>query len=328
MLQLFRTNQIAFHLLLIVYILVIRGAAYIVDYPSLPTEGYGVLSDWVISLVGEQGMGAITLSIFLVFVQALIVNVIVAKFRMAVSVSLLPGLFYALLASLFPEFLTLTPVLLANTFFLLAIWELFETYRKNEAAGNIVNVGFWLSVASLFYFSEVTFLLLALFGLSVLRVFRLGETLMLLIGFFIPYFLMGVYFFWFDQLDFFSVTYLSNRFSFLDFAFAWDTVNVVKVALLGLLTLIVLFSFGSYSSKRSIQAQKNITVLYWSILVAAISLLIQSNVPFYHFLLLVVPVGTLISFNFLQFSPRVAEALHLLLFAGVLIWQFHPFWLT
>ena len=66
-------------------------------------------------------------------------NIIIAKFRMASSVSLFPGLFYVLLVSMLPEFLTLSPALLANTFFIIAIWELFETYRKNEVSGNIVN---------------------------------------------------------------------------------------------------------------------------------------------------------------------------------------------
>jgi hypothetical protein len=306
---------------------VIRGATFFVEYPIEGIEGDGFLSDWLIGKVGTQGFWATLTGIFVVFIQALMINIIVAKYRMATTISLLPGLFYALLVSLFPEFLVLTPALLANTFFILALWELYETYRKNEASGNIVNVGFWLGIASLFYFPEIAFILLVVFGLSVLRAFRLKEMFMLLIGFVIPYFWVGVYFFWSGQLDVFWQTYLFYKFSFFNFAFPWDSVTLVKVLVLGLLTLVVLFSLGNYSSKRSIQAQKNISVLYWSILVAAISFIIQSNTPFYHLLVIIVPVGTLISFNFIQLSARIAEALHLLLFAGILIWQFHPYWL-
>ncbi len=328
MLQLFRTNQIAFNLLLIVYILAIRVGAFFVDYPEMKVGEYGVLSDWVYQWVDYNSLWGIGIAAFLVFVQALIINIIVAKFRMANSVSLLPGVFYALLASMFPEFLMLTPVLIANTFFLLAIWELFETYRRNDAAGSIVNVGFWLSIASLFYFSEISFVLLAMFGLSVLRVFRLSEMLMVLIGFAIPYFIASVYFFWNDQLGEFWQSQVLDGFSFFDFGFTWDMINILKLAALGVLVLIVLLSIGSYASKRSIQAQKNNTVLYWSIFIAAISFVFQTDIPFYHLLLFIVPVGTLLSFNFLQLSSRIAESLHLLLFVGVLIWQFHPFWLA
>lgn len=328
MLQLFRTNQIAFNLLLIVYILAVRIGAFFVEYPAIKVAEYGVLSDWTYQWVDYNSVWGIGVAAFLVFIQALMINIIVAKFRMANAVSLLPGVFYALLASMFPEFLMLTPALIANTFFLLAIWELFETYRRNEAAGSIVNVGFWLGIASLFYFSEITFLLLAIFGLSVLRAFRLREMLMILIGFVIPYFIASVYFFWNDQLGDFWQSQVVNGFSFLDFAFTWDMVNIIKIIALSILILIVLLSIGSYASKRSIQAQKNNTVLYWTIFIAAISFVFQANVPFYHLLLFIVPAGTLLSFNFLQLSPRIAEALHLLLLVGVIIWQFHPFWLT
>jgi len=327
-LSLFRTNQIAFNLLLIVYIFLVRASAFFTTVPKENYIGQGVLSDGLHNMVGSNSISALILASILIFLQALLINIIVAKFRLGTSVSLFPGLFYALVASMIPEFLALSPALLANTFFILALWELFETYRKNNIAGHIVNVGFWIGVASLFYFSEVIFLLLAVIGLSVLRAFRLRELIMLLIGFIVPYIISVVYFFWYDQLGDFWQNHVLNGFSFLDFALEANLKSYILLGLFLLLGLIALFSLNSYYAKKNIQAQKNISVLYWALLFAAISAVFQPQLQFYHFLLFMPPLGIFLSFNFLKMKPKFAEALHLLFFISVVIWQFNNLWLN
>ncbi|MFT5165785.1 MAG: hypothetical protein ACI8P3_001014 [Saprospiraceae bacterium] len=327
MLSLFRTNQIAFNLLLIVYILLIRGSAIFVTPAAENFTGQGVLSDWLNGLWGTTGPMAVSIGIGVVFFQALLINIVVAKFRVATTLSLFPGLFYALLASIFPEFLALSPALLANTFFILALWELFETYRKNNIAGNIFNIGFWLGIASLFYFSAVVFLVLAFIGLNVLRAFNLKELLMLLIGFLVPYLIGMVYFFWNDELGFFFQNYLLGKFSFLDFHYLNNLQSYIKLGVVAVLSLGVIISFNDYYAKRNIQTQKNITVIFWALFIAVVSFVFQTNIQVFHFLIFTVPLGILLSFNFLKLSPSIAEAAHLLLFAAVLIWQFNPLWL-
>lgn len=327
MLSLFRTNQIAFNLLLIIYIFLIRGSAFFISGIEESYIGQGVLSNWAQGFLGNSGTGAVIAGIIIVFIQSLLINIIVAKFRLATSVSLLPGLFYALLVSMLPEFLVLSPALLANTFFILALWELFESYRKTDVAGHIVNVGFWIGVASLFYFSEIIFLLLALIGLTVLRAFRLREFLMLIIGFLVPYIFSAVYFFWYDHLGVFWQSHILNNVSFLNFNIQGDLEVYVNFALIAFISLVVLFGFNSYYAKRNIQAQKNITVLFWALFFAFTSILFQANIQFYHFLLFMVPAGIFLSFKFLKMKSSTAEALHLILFVGILIWQFHPLWL-
>jgi len=196
--------------------------------------------------------------------------------------------------------MALSPALLANTFFILALWELFETYRKNDVAGHIVNVGFWIGIASLFYFSELVFLLLAFIGISVLRAFRLKEFLMLLLGFLVPYIMSGVYFLWNDQLAVFWQTHVLESFSFFDINIVSGLKSYINLGIMALIGLIIFFSFNSYYAKKNIQAQKNITVLYWGLFFALISIVFQSNIQFYHFLIFMVPAGILLSFNFLK----------------------------
>ena len=149
---------------------------------------------------------------------------------------------------------------------------------------------------------------------------------MMLIGFIIPYILVCTWLFWNDQLGFFWDTYLSSQLGFLDIQFKGGISAYINLGILVLLLLVVVFSSNVYFSKKSIQAQKNISVLYWGIFFAFIALVFQRDLQFYHLLVIVVPLSTLLSFNFFNMKPRVAEAIHLLFFAGILIWQFHPLW--
>ena len=149
MLSFFRTNQLAFNLFLIIYVFLLRGSSFwLTDNDWLPVSK-GVLSDWVYNLCGYSGSLATLLGLFLVFFQAILINIVIARLRMAVEVTLLPGLVYILLVSVIPDFLNLTPLLFANTFFILALLEMYKIYRSKSFAGNIFNIGFWLGIGSL-----------------------------------------------------------------------------------------------------------------------------------------------------------------------------------
>ena len=324
MLSLFRTNQIAFNFFLIVYALLLRMGVFFCPLPDLTLSGKGVLSEGLYSWLGTTGTAAALLATFLVFVQGILINIMIAKFRMGREISLFPGLFYILVASSLPEFLALSPLLIANTFFLLALHELFDTYRKNNYAGSIFNIGFWLAIASLCYSSELIFLFLGFMGLNILRAFRPGELLILLVGFFVPFILFGVYHFWTDNFTYFYQTQFVNNFGALQFKVPnnWD--SYLKLGFFAILLIIFLASFGLYTAKKSIQAQKNVSILYWILVFGLFTLLLQKNIELYHLLIIAIPLGIGLAFNFQKLSPPVAETLHLLLLVGILILQYKP----
>ena len=228
----------------------LRGSSFITpDHGWVPGKS-GILSLWVYELFGEYKGLPFIVAILIVFIHAILINVLVARYRMANEVTLLPGVCYILLASSIPEFLYLSPILLANTFFIIALFELFGTYRQKRIVGNIFNIGFWLGVASLFYWSELVFLVFAIFSSSILRTFRLKETLITLIGFVVPYILMSVYYFWFDGFLWFWENQIINNFGFLDFNLVYNWETYSKLGFFALLFLILFFSFGNYMAKK------------------------------------------------------------------------------
>jgi hypothetical protein len=320
----FRTNQVFYSVMLIVYILLLRFSVFIAPFQWEPS-GHGLLCELLYTWVGSQSFVAHGIAILLLMAQGYFINVISIDNRLSNEINLLPGLFYVWFCCAIPDFLYLSPVLLGNTFFLIALNEIFQTYKNPACADKIFNAGLWLGVASLFYFPFVFFLIVIVAGLSILRAFNLQEFLMSVVGMLLPYFFAGLYFFWINRFDLFYEEQINRNFDFLNFnqiPFNWDT--WVKLAIFAVALLFVVINNGFYFAKKNIQVQKKINILYWVLVSAAISMPFQANVTFEHFLLLAPTLGIFLGLSFTSLKPQWAEAIHFLMVVLVLALQFVP----
>ena len=327
MLELFRTNQLVANVLLIFYALLLRFSVFF--NPTDWTPGSrGILSDWVYLWVGTNGITANLVAIIVVFFQAILINLIIARYRIANETTLFPGVFYIFLASCLPNFLYLSPALIANTFYILAIGELFDTYKKHSSFGRIFNAGFLIAIGSLFYFSIMLFLLLMLIGLGILRAFKIKERLTLIYGFLSPYILIGVFSFWKNNWLEMWHRQMNNNIGFFDLDIPLVIENYIQLGFFVLLLLFILLSYNSYILKKNIQKQKYINILYWGLLFAGCSLGIQANIALEHFLLFTIPMAILLSFSFLNFRNSTAEGLHFLLLIFLFVLHTKDWWLN
>lgn len=327
MLEIFRTNQFIVNILLLFYAGVLHLSAIIWPDTSWAVPAHGVLADWVYGWVGAVGRWPEILATLLVFVQAVILNAFFSDNRLTREFTLFPGLFYLLVASALPDFLHLSPLLMANTFYLLAFREAFSIYRRPQAAGAIFNAGFWVGLASLFYFSFVIFLVWGFVALNIMRAFRIRERFMILIGLLVPYILLGVYYFYTNRwADWIQRQFVEN-FEWLDLPGAATTWLIVQLVFLGLILLVVLLSYGNYASRQTIDVQKKISLMYWGLFLGGLSLFFQADITIDHAAILAVPMGMLLSLTFVNASRQWAEAWHLLLLAAILFLQYRSFFL-
>lgn len=321
MLSIFRTNQIPTSILLIFYIFLLWGSLFIVPVEWLP-EAVGVFSQNILEWVGVHNWVNRGTAIFLLLFNATILNYIVSEHRIEYETTLFPGLFYVLISSAIPDFLHLSPILMGNTFLIFALLNLVKTYKKNHCAALIFNVGFWIAIASLFYFSFAVFVLWGLVCLGVLRAFKFSEWMMVLSGFFVPYLLVGTYHFWFDSFGEFWTQQVSQNISFLDFNSKNDITTNAELISFSLLILFSLGSAGVYNFKKNIQIQKKITVLYWLLFFAGLSVFFQANVTIAHFQIIAIPISTFLAMTFSNMTSRWAESFHFLLLVLILALQF------
>ena len=263
MLRLFRTNQLFTSVLLLFYAAALKLVVFWAPFNWAPT-GQGWLSEVVYEWVHWQGPAAQVISIFLLMVQAFMINYIVLDNRLSNENTLLPGVFYVLLSCAFPDFLYLSPVLLGNTFFLFGLSEVMKVYKRSKCADHIFNAGFWVGIASLFYFPFIFMVIVMVAALIIQRAPRMRELLLNLTGTFTVLWLVGISFYLADAFPEFVNLQFSRNFRFPGFlSSSFPAETWVKLGLFFLLMLWCILNAGSYMSKKNIEAQKKITILYW-----------------------------------------------------------------
>jgi hypothetical protein len=285
----------------------------------------GILSHEIVERLGTQHWLEPIIALFLVFAQGVTINFLVFKYRITGEQSLFPGLFYILLASTLSSFLGLTSTLLATTFIILSFFELFESYRKPFAATNIFNIGMLLAIASFFQFSLAIFLLWGIICINSLRSGSIKEAFMLVIGFVVPYFLLGTVYFLTDSFSVFWNEHFGKNIAFFSFVGENSWFTVASYWFFLLLIALVILAQGFYSSKRSMQAQKYQTILYWVLIFAGLSVFFQSKTGLDSLLLLAPSIAIFLTYNFLSFKTQISEAIHLLWLLAVLVIQYHSF---
>lgn len=317
MLQLFRTNSPIAVIILLIYAVLVRLHDFITPSDWQPINP-DYFSEIIYGWVGTNGFLPSLIALLLVFFQGFMLNQIITNNKMLPIPNYFVGVAYVLIASAIPEFLELHPLHFANTFFIIGISELFKSYRKYDAASELFNVGFSVAIGSLFYFSFNALLLFAIMGLLVVRSFNLKEILIILIGFFVPFFLIGTYLFWTDNFDFFRNIWAN--FYFLNFNIIWESATYAK---LGLFLSLLIFSFVNFQSfyyRTNIQTQKYISMFYWAMLIALVSLIYQHQVTLGHLLILAPSLAVFFGFILTKLKNKaVAEFLHLSLLIIVLI---------
>ncbi len=323
MLSLFRTNQLLTNLLLLFYVAVLYIHVFVIPQSWEPSRP-GILAYSVYGLLPWNSLTGYVVAAVLVLLQAILINFMVSENRLNTEITLFPGLFYILIASCIPEFTHLSPVLMANTFYIIALVNVMMFYNNPKSAGAIFNTGFWIGVGSLFYFSYAILILVGFMGLNILRAFNIRERMMILAGAFVPYFLLGVYYFWYGQLEYFFSYQISENISWFSI-FSQNSLNsdgYIKLGFISFLIFIVIASYNQNISRRVREVQKKVGILYWMLLLAILSLFFQADMQLDHLLIIAFPLGILLSFNFTQLQASWAELLHFFLLLIVLFFQY------
>lgn len=322
MLQLFRTNQPTAAILLIFYAILIRLGGVLNPIAWQPEEsGYftDILYQWQ---DGNSWVGQ-SIALVLVLFQAYTLNALVNRYKLTKRPTYFTAVAYILVASFIPSYLFLTPILLANTFVALAITQLFAFYKNNNAGAAIFNAGFFIAIASLFYFGSGVFLLLGIYALIQLRSLNLRELFILITGFLVPFFLLGTALFWDDSLNEFWQTYIVNQLGTLVFEGNIDTRHYFMFGWYGFLVIWGILNSGLFFQKTGIQTRKNVSLIFTAIIVGGISVLYQDHISIEHLAIINIPAAILLAFNWTVIKNHaIAEFIHLIMVAVALFLQY------
>ncbi len=313
MLELFRNNNFIFTLLLIPYAIFLRFLPiYFRTNESFEAEGL-----WLHWMFGEEIRQSIWIQIIallLIFFQAAMVNRIVIKNRMTNELTLFPGVFYILLVSFFPGYVGLSPILVANTFILIALEQMFVSHKKFRTAEHLFSVGFWFSIAAITYYGYFLFMLFPLIGLSMLRTVKWMNWLQFLIGLVTPILIFVMLSILRDNPPMIIFSEWWEKSGSFDFYFSKDWLSFLQLGFFGMWILASFLQYNAYTVKKNIHAQKKIDLCFWLMTFALIAVSFMSDIRSTDLVFLSIPLSITIAMSFLRFKSKVSsEMIHFLM---------------
>lgn len=321
-LQLFRNSQPIAVVVLFLYAFLVRGLGILYP-PTYQINDGGWLAIQLRHLLPLQGATLGILSTLLILLQGVLLSNIANRFKLAKTSSFFVAVFYILLLSCFREHYTLSPVLLANTFFIWALNELFSCFREYQASDKIFNAGMLIAIATMLYPSFGIYLLLAIISLTTLRSLSLRDIIVLLSGFIVPFFLAWTYFFLHDDTATLIQSQFTNNIGFLQFNIQTQTPFYQALAVWSVAILWIILNAQSYLYKTGVHIKKISTILFWAIFIAILSIFVQGNICTDHLILISAPLALFTGLNFLNINNQpIAELLHLITLATVVYVQY------
>ena len=296
------------------YILLVRANSFLEPQEYFISEStqYPLIT-WIYEILNTPILQNVVV-ILLIFLHAIYINRIAIKNRIPRESSLFAGIIYILLVCITPELCKLTPELIANSFILFGISQLFKTYKNPNASLHIFNTGLMFGIAAVLSAPLTTLILYGLLGFTILRSFKRVEKLQYISGFIITFYLAGsvLYIAKADML--FSFTEWVDNFGFLSFVIEHDFTIYLTFATYFILFLICFFSYNSYTLKKSIQVQKKIDLLYWLSILTFLTTIVTSYISIKELLPFSIVVALMFSMNLSGMKNKLfTELIHITL---------------
>lgn len=325
MLRLFNNNQPYQAVLLLLFtllfnaVLFIQPSAFALHDPTAP------ISKWLFGLLKMDYRLIAGLSILLVYIQALLLTRLTNEIKLFPKSTFVPGMIFVLVSCMFRDYLFLSPALIANTFIVVVLAQLFAMYKQQYAYLEVYDTGLLIGVSSLIYFPSIILLVAMFVGLSILRPFIWREWIIGLLGLLTVYFLVFTWFFWVDGLG----NFIDHQFGSALFGFNSHIPFRMDVQVIGVILLAMLvgtfFIFQNSYLKSPIQIRKYLILTIWALLLLVVSFLFEYAISLGHFLIISVPLSLILAYYLLNIkSKRVAEIVYWVYMLSILFFQFYP----
>lgn len=285
-----------FALLVIIAVVLWLDAFLLFRQVSLPTENNAPLYSLVVAVFANRPFLSVLLSFLFMIIQAWMLNRVITSKNMVDRNSMLPALVYIVLMSSTFSLFGLHPVWFANFFLIITLDKMFDVFRDEAVFVEIFNVGFFVSLASLFYFPAMIFIFLIISALIIYFLVNIRSIFASLIGLFLPYMFAALYFYWNDIsfAQIFLAGTLQVTAEFLTrhiVPFGW--VSIIVIGLTGLIAILRLY-LGALRDKP-VRIRKRYQVLLIYLIVAVVSVLIAGKTIDIHHGIIMLPLSAIIA---------------------------------
>lgn len=169
---------------------------------------------WLIDiLVGRSWWAYKTIAALIILFQTAYINRLFILYKAFDHNTYLPALVMIIIFHFSFDLLTLSPALMGTTFVLLALGQLFsQTLLNEENTESVLLVGIFGGIAACFHFPLIVFLPFLLVAGITVSGFSFSQLILSLVGYFQPFVLCCIYFFWIGGLpEFITEFVLATR---------------------------------------------------------------------------------------------------------------------
>jgi hypothetical protein len=207
----------------------------------------------------------------LVILQAFYINHILTFYQLTKKTSFFPAFIYILLMSCDYRVMTLSSILIANCFGIIALKFFLNCYNKNEGLDEIFVSTFLLAISTLFYAPCIFFILWIWFGLFNYKIYKWRSFFVSIFGFITPFIVLCVYYYLADNLAILE-TFFQKHFLIIPpyDKFLIQPIQIVYMAYLIILVVPSFFITFNYRNDKKLSVRKRTSTI---ILLFAISIL-------------------------------------------------------
>jgi len=273
-------------------------------------------------LFGRSPLAHRTVANILILFQAVYFNYISSERQLFTERNYVPGVLYILFLNVSFDCSTLSPALMGTTFILLAFGTLIRQMQREGVTDEVFEMGFYLSVATLFYLPMGLFALWTFASMLLYTGATFRRHTLAFFGYVFPFALILLFYFFRNALDDLSQNLLTSAFRTRRYNFN-DFVGVLGV-LGGVFLIAGLGFFQTLSYPRFINYQTRIhqIMMLWTI-TAVISIGLMPFIAPMQFCVFIPPL-VMFSVNFFMLMKRrwMAEVLFLGLFVVLFFFRY------
>ena len=229
--------------MILVLLLLVRIPLFVLDFPLLRPElswfliGEKINDGWVMYKGLDDNTGVFAammyafvdfiagrstsvfhcINLLIVFSQAILLNFTINENNLLKTKTYVPALLYVVSASVFLDFYTLSPPMMATTFLIISLRYLFQQMKQEKKDSSVYMMGFYIGVAGLFYTPAILFILLFLFSVLLYSSSSLRSLLLVFVGFLFPLITVGLFYYWNNALGLYLKDILFYSFTQLDY---------------------------------------------------------------------------------------------------------------
>ncbi|MCU0441341.1 MAG: DUF6427 family protein [Bacteroidia bacterium] len=328
MVNLFRQNTVFAAVLLVALLALLRLPVLFNPQPYIFIQTAplsNILFSWVKSLPDPIRLSYVMATV-LVLMQALLVNYIVAKHGILYKDTFLPGLFFVVLNSLYPQQTELTPQLVSNTFIILMFQRLCYLYESDRPLLIVIDAGMYLGFAWLFNYDVAIFLPYILISVVIFTSFNIRYLILTLIGIAIPLYFAAAYFYLTNQfwsVAAFTVKSFERTLQVTQFG---GLVSLIPLLLLVPILLIASFNLQANFFRNVVKTRRILQSIALLFFIGILGVFIENTHYIYALFYLSIPLSVVVAYYFISTKGLIIKEVLLLLFIGLSIYyQLKPF---